>query len=266
MNNNKILLHFNSLEVKIYISNDNKLKLISCKQIDFKNGFNQKSGLSKNKLKELDDFFETLTEYTNTVNSQSVKLYATGIFQNLEPLAKEMLINYIYINHNLFFNIVEKDLESFYIDNSNSAHTTKDMINGLMIQEFRSVVMCGSFRKYINDISGLIKKLEEKEIKILSPFSTDITIESRNQEFVLFAGEELKNERDSWRIKHGHMRKFIEADAIIVCNPTGYFGEGTIFELGYIAALNNKRIIFIEEPKNFSIQFPYEVGLNFKYD
>ena len=58
------------------------------------------------------------------------------------------------------------------------------------------------------------------------------------------------------------MNKFKKADAIIVCNPHGIVGKGTMFEFGFMIA-NYKRIIFTEEPTNILIVFPYEVDLNF---
>jgi len=62
--------------------------------------------------------------------------------------------------------------------------------------------------------------------------------------------------------KYDHMNKFIKADAIIVCNPDGIIGKGTMFEFGFMIA-HSKRIIFTNEPKGLTISFPYEVGLNF---
>ena len=58
------------------------------------------------------------------------------------------------------------------------------------------------------------------------------------------------------------MNKFVKADAIIVCNPDGYIGKGTMSEFGFMIA-HYKRIIFTEEPKGLTILFPFEVGLNF---
>lgn len=63
--------------------------------------------------------------------------------------------------------------------------------------------------------------------------------------------------------KYEHMEKFKQSDAIIICNPNGIIGsEGTIFELGFMVAYS-KRIIFTEKPKELSVIFPYEIGLNF---
>ncbi len=111
-------------------------------------------------------------------------------------------------------------------------------------------------------ISELVTRFNEKQIEVLSPWSTNVTLRSKNTGFVLFDGEEIKNQRDTWRLKHAHMSKFKQADAIVVCNPNGYIGEGTVFEIGNIVALD-KRIIFMERPEDFSIHFPSEIGLNF---
>ena len=74
--------------------------------------------------------------------------------------------------------------------------------------------------------------------------------------------EPLKNERDAWSHKYIHMDKFRKSDAIIICDPDGSIGLGTMFEFGFMTALS-KRIIFIEKPVELSIPFPYEIGLNF---
>ena len=91
----------------------------------------------------------------------------------------------------------------------------------------------------------------------------DIVPESLGTDFILLEGQELVNERDAWRHKYDHMNKFKKADAIIVCNPDGRIGKGTMFEFGFMVACS-KRVIFTNEPSNISIPFPYEIGLNFK--
>ena len=60
-----------------------------------------------------------------------------------------------------------------------------------------------------------------------------------------------------------HMEKFKPSDAIIICNPDGIIGKGTMFEFGFMVAFS-KRIIFTERPKGLTIPFPYEIGLNFE--
>ena len=137
------------------------------------------------------------------------------------------------------------------------------MIQGLLCQEFRNVVVCGSFQRFLKEIEKLIDHLHQYNIHILSPASTKIKTETIGTDFILFDYQDcIKNERDTWRHKYEHMEKFRQADAIIVCDPSGVVGKGTIFEFGFMTAIS-KRIIFTEQPKNISIFFPYEVGLNF---
>ena len=106
--------------------------------------------------------------------------------------------------------------------------------------------------------------LQKRNISVLSPWTTKIVPETLGTDFILLEGQEpLKNKRDAWKHKLIHMNKFRHSDAIIVCNPDGYVGRGTMFEFGFMVAIS-KRIIFTERPIDLSIPFPYEVGLNFE--
>ena len=115
----------------------------------------------------------------------------------------------------------------------------------------------------MKEIGSLMDSLEARHIKVLSPLTQEIVPETEGTDFVLLQGQELVNSRDSWRHKYDHMNKFTKSDAIIVCNPNGIVGKGTLFEFGFMIA-HYKRIIFTEEPQNLTITFPYEVGLNFE--
>lgn len=114
----------------------------------------------------------------------------------------------------------------------------------------------------MQEIGNIIEILNKRNIQVLSPWTMDIVPESLGTDFILLEGQELVNERDAWRHKYDHMNKFKKADAIIVCNPEGRIGKGTMFEFGFMVAYS-KRIIFTNEPKDLSISFPYEIGLNF---
>jgi len=103
---------------------------------------------------------------------------------------------------------------------------------------------------------------EKHNIQILSPWTKNVVPETLGTDFILLQGQTLLNERDSWRHKYDHMNKFIKADAIIICNPDGTIGKGTMFEFGFMIA-HGKRIIFTNEPIGLTIKFPYEIGLNF---
>ena len=114
----------------------------------------------------------------------------------------------------------------------------------------------------MKEISDLIDKFNNHNIEVLSPWTKNVVPETIGTDFILLEGQELINDRDAWRHKYDHMNKFKKADAIIVCNPNGIVGKGTMFEFGFMIA-HYKRIIFTEQPTNISIVFPYEVGIDF---
>lgn len=172
------------------------------------------------------------------------------------------LIIHVFVSSGLYFNIVQPDLENFYLDRSFEISGKRNMFDGLINQEFRKVVICGSFQQHMQEIGAVIECLKKHNIQVLSPWTMNIVPETVGTDFILLEGQELINERDAWSHKYDHMNKFKKADAIIVCNPDGKIGKGTMFEFGFMVAYA-KRIIFINEPKELSILFPYEVGLNF---
>ena len=169
---------------------------------------------------------------------------------------------HVYVTSGLYFNIIEPDLEQFYLEKSYELTGKREIFEGLIRQEFRKVVICGSFQKNIEEISNVMDILDKHNIQVLSPWTRNVVPETIGTNFILLEGQELLNERDSWRHKYDHMNKFAKSDAIIVCNPDGKIGQGTMFEFGFMVAYS-KRVIFTNEPKDLSIVFPYEVGLNF---
>ena len=138
----------------------------------------------------------------------------------------------------------------------------EDMVSGMVNEEVRRVRIGVGFQQNMKEISELIDKFNEHGIEVLSPWTKNVVPETLGTDFILLEGQELTNDRDAWRHKYDHMNKFKKADAIIVCNPNGIVGKGTMFEFGFMIA-HYKRIIFTEEPTNISIVFPYEVGINF---
>lgn len=196
------------------------------------------------------------------LDNKSVRLYATGIFQEFSKEEQQQLAIYVFVKFGLVFNIIEPKLEEFYLKKSYLYNKTENIIQGLALQEFRKVVVCGSFQEHLAEISGVIKVLTTRNIQVLSPWTDKVVPETLGTDFILLEGQELYNKRDAWRHKYDHMNKFKKADAIIICNPGGAIGKGTMFELGFMIAYS-KRIIFSNEPKNLSILFPYEVGLIF---
>lgn len=252
------LLFISMRPVLIYSLINSKLNVLNTTYVDFDYNLDIKIILTK-----INSFLDTLPNYTDKIDNEHIRLYATGIFQNYTQSEKNQLINSIFIDYGLYFNIVQRDLENFYLEQSASIYNTNNMLQGLVHQEFRNVVVCGSYQNHLKEIETIIEKLCKRNISILSPRSTKIKQETLGTPFVLFDYQDcVKNDRDTWRHKFEHMEKFKQADAIIVCNPDGITGKGTIFEFGFMVAYP-KRIIFTEKPNNISVFFPYEIGLNF---
>ena len=237
--------------------NQKKIKLLKKKQVFF-----NETLVNDELLKKIDRFLSELKNIVGTVDNERVRLYATGVFQEFSKEEQMQLIIHVFVSSGLYFNIVQPDLENFYLDRSFEISGKRNMFDGLINQEFRKVVICGSFQQHMQEIGAVIECLKKHNIQVLSPWTMNIVPETVGTDFILLEGQELINERDAWSHKYDHMNKFKKADAIIVCNPDGKIGKGTMFEFGFMVAYA-KRIIFINEPKELSILFPYEVGLNF---
>lgn len=254
----KVLVHFNTSEVTVYRLNGKTLTLLYKENTSFDETF-----VNERFLDKIDQILSKLEKCVGSVDNKNTRLYATGIFQNFAQADQTKLIIHVYVNFGVYFNVIQPDLENFYLQNSMSICGELDIMKGVVCQEFRKVVICGSFQQYLQDIDKVMVKLQRHNISVLSPWTTKIVPESSGTDFILLEGQEpLKNKRDAWRHKYEHMNKFRQADAVIVCNPDGLIGQGTMFEFGFMVAFS-KRIICIKEPKELSITFPYEIGLNF---
>ena len=252
----KIFVHFDTNEVNIYTILDGKLNLFKKQQIFF-----NETLVNNELIDKIDTLLNDLSNIVGDLNSKTTRLYATGIFQEFSQEEQMQIIIHIYVSNGLYFNIIQSDLEQFYLLKSFESKGDKNLFHGLILQEFRRVVVCGSFQKHMKEINALIDVLKKQNIQVLSPWTQNVVLESLGTDFILLEGQSLVNERDAWRHKYDHMNKFSKADAIVVCNPGGTIGKGTMFEFGFMIA-RAKRIIFTEEPKGLSILFPYEVGLN----
>lgn len=255
----KILIHFSTNEVRMYSLKDEELKILYKATVNFE-------GCSVNEIlfRRIDDVLEKLKQYITVFSNEITRIYATGIFQSFSQTEQNRLIVYIYVNYGVYFNIVQPELERFYLEMSKAKSQSSNLIEGLVHQEFRKVVICGSFQHHLVEIGNVMNILQKRNIVVLSPWTTKVVPETIGTDFILLEGQEpLINARDAWKHKLIHMEKFRQADAIIVCNPDGTVGLGTMFEFGFMVAVA-KRIIFTDMPKNLSIPFPYEVGLNFK--
>ncbi|MEM6338305.1 MAG: nucleoside 2-deoxyribosyltransferase [Pseudomonadota bacterium] len=213
-------------------------------------------------LKKINKFLENLYKFADVTKDSSIRLYATGIFQRGSKREQTELVIQTFVNFGLYFNIIQADLEQFYLEKSMSVHGYENIMEGIISQEFRKVVVAGSIQNELENIRKVMNTLQKHNITILFPLTTNVVPKTLGTDFLLLEGQKLKNRRDGWRLQYEQMEKYKQADAIIVCNPGGLTGQGVVFELGFMVAIS-KRIIFVEKPKNLSIKFPYEVGLNF---
>ena len=100
----------------------------------------------------------------------------------------------------------------------------------------------------------------KKDIEVLSPQNLQYN-GVFNENFVLFHGEKIVNERETYWIEHKHTKAIYDADAVIICNSEGYIGPTTIYEIGFAQALG-KRVVFVDENcGEFDIYFPRDTGL-----
>jgi hypothetical protein len=251
----RVLVHFGPEYVNVYRARGGELELLRRDRLALE-------GLAHEALADrVGEFCAGLEEFSDVVDNKTTRLYATGVFQQIPPPDTATLVNSVFVDTGLYFNNVEPDLERFYRETGMSACGSDDMMEGLIRREFRNAVVCGSFQQSLAYIEETIARVRANGTAVLSPQSTRIKPATAGTDFILFDYQDLlKNVRDTWRHKYVHMDAFRRADAIVVCNPGGVVGKGTIFELGFMSALT-KRIIFTEEPEGVSVLFPCEVGL-----
>jgi len=414
----RILIDIGSSTVKVYEYFQNQLKLLLQRSLHFKDGFDPEGGVSTENKKELFELLEAIKEENKNT---PIRLYATGIFRKLAPETKVNFIDEVFLRTGLYFNIIDQDLENFYLEmalvgkcnlneplllinigggstelvvmygkeaiervnldfgvgkiltdfpqindefskvkleeivsyvkslllsiqnkpkiafytggeltymklanyplKKNNLFEDEDhpflieledfksknkeifekitlkelenlmpenpkwmhgarpcsaiaqaicekyyiekiipsdsnIINGIVRQEFRHVTLSGSFRKHLDYILEIKKKLEIGGVMVLSPRFT--VPKTPGVEFVVFQGEEGLPPLE---LERYHLNSIKNSDALIVCDPNGYVGASALLEIGFAHSLG-KRIIFTEKPEEFILNnLPFEVGL-----
>ena len=130
-----------------------------------------------------------------------------------------------------------------------------NIMDGIIQQEARTVVLCGSYNKYIDKITALKDKLVSEGIQVLSPPQNTKVIASIDG-FVVFEDDELVN-HSTLSKELDHIEAMKESDIIIICNYDDYVGESTAVEIGHAIAYR-KKIVFLENHKTY---WPVEIGL-----
>jgi hypothetical protein len=109
----KILIDIGSSTIKVYKYTPGKLNLLVQRSIPFKDGFDPEGGISPSAKKEL---FELIDSVKKENVGLSAKIYATGIFRKLSDAMRISFIDEFFERTGLFFNIINQDLENFYLE------------------------------------------------------------------------------------------------------------------------------------------------------
>lgn len=60
--------------------------------------------------------FRYFGKSVGTVNNERIRLYAIGIFQKFNSTDQTKLIIHTFVDYGLYFNIIQPDLEQFYLE------------------------------------------------------------------------------------------------------------------------------------------------------
>jgi Tfp pilus assembly PilM family ATPase len=109
---NKILIDIGSSTVKVYELLSNSPKLLVSRSIPFKDNFDPDKGISEENKKEL---YELISEIRNKYPKSTVKLFATALYRKLSQKAKQLFVDEFFEKTGLFFNVIDHELENFYL-------------------------------------------------------------------------------------------------------------------------------------------------------
>ena len=109
----KILLDVGSYTIKVYKKIGEKLDLFLTRSMPVEQGFDPEGGVSEPNKKEL---FELLKAIKAENKDIPIKIYATALWRRLTPETKRKLIDEIFERTGLYFNIIDQDLENFYLE------------------------------------------------------------------------------------------------------------------------------------------------------
>ena len=108
---NKILVHFDTNDTSIYQLKGDSISLIKKERVFF-----NETLIHDELFRKIDFVIEKLKLIGEKVDNESIRLYATGVFQEFSEEEQTQLIIHVFVNSGLYFNIVNPDLEQFYIE------------------------------------------------------------------------------------------------------------------------------------------------------
>ncbi|MBF0450681.1 MAG: hypothetical protein HQK75_08280 [Candidatus Magnetomorum sp.] len=109
----------------------------------------------------------------------------------------------------------------------------------------------GSFRKYYQEVLAFIQKMEKAGITILSPQKSSIV--DPEVDFVIFESDNPDHCYEEIQLIALH--RILRSDFVYVCNPNGYIGRTTCYEIGRVVE-RNIPLYFSEAPVDLPIYLP----------
>ena len=109
----KILVDVGSSTVKVCLSSQRGIEPLVQRSIPFKKGFDPEGGITESAKKELFEFINSIKEQNKNI---PVKVYATAVFRKLDRKAQISLIDEFFQRTGVYFNIIDQDLENFYLE------------------------------------------------------------------------------------------------------------------------------------------------------
>lgn len=113
MSDKNILIDIGSSTVKAGITKSGQVQLLAQKSIPFKKDFDSETGISASSKKELFEFVKKIKEENPNTR---VKTFATALYRKMSRKAKTHLVDEFYQETQEFFNVIDHDLESFYLE------------------------------------------------------------------------------------------------------------------------------------------------------
>jgi hypothetical protein len=114
-----------------------------------------------------------------------------------------------------------------------------------------NITIIGSFRKYYDEICGLIDVFKSAGITVLSPKKSVIVSELNGFVFLQSDSMYIK----PYQIQQRVFDNILHSDFVYVWNPNGYIGLSTAYEIGRISEIG-KTMYFKEYTKELPIYLP----------
>lgn len=107
------------------------------------------------------------------------------------------------------------------------------------------VSVIGSFRKRYKEVVRIVNILRKLGLSVASPSGSKVC--DSIEDFVIF--ETDNPEFTPAEIQMITLEKILSSDAVYVCNPKGYVGKTTCYEIGFCYS-RNKPLYFLEKPED----------------